>query len=229
MVKERVAIFVATYNQADTFLPKCLEYIKNQTYKNFICVVGDDHSKDKTYKVVEDLNDRRFVYHYNEKKYGQGLGFYNWAVRKYTNRYFCICDGDNYLYPESVEKRLREISKGYSAVYGYGVNVDYSNMDNPVIMYTRERKWDINDYIYGSSYNNYIDGSDIMFRRSSFIKAGGFYEGKEYQDYSVMVRIAITSNNNISYVPQVLAQHNNHSKCVSYSSANTHKAHINIF
>lgn len=48
-----VSINIATYNSAKTLL-KCLDSVKNQTYKNIEIIIMDSYSKDKTLDIAKD-------------------------------------------------------------------------------------------------------------------------------------------------------------------------------
>jgi glycosyltransferase involved in cell wall biosynthesis len=199
-----VLIAVSTYNQAEFFLPTCLKAIQEQTYEDFLCIVGDDQSTDNTKEVVESLNDDRFVYHLTPKKYVLNSYFYNWVAENYDNQYLITCDGDNFLLPTHVEKLVENIGNNV-AVYGYANNLVFADDKRTVTsQYFRGEPWELNRYIYYTSYYNFIDMSDILFDRKAFIECGGYIPGLKYQDYSIMVRLAIMFKNRIGFVPEVL-------------------------
>jgi len=58
---EKIAIIVPIYN-VENYLRECLDSIRNQTYKNFICIMINDGSTDSSKKIAETyLVDERFV------------------------------------------------------------------------------------------------------------------------------------------------------------------------
>jgi len=226
----RVLITVSTFNQADYFLPLCLESIKAQTYKNFICIVGDDRSTDNTEEVVRKFG-KKFIYHRTPRKYVLNSYFYNWCAKNYRNEFFATIDGDNIYLPDHTEKLLEKMHSGdYVAVYGWANNIVYGD-DNRTIKqkYFRGEPWEINRYVYGTSYYNFIDMSDILFRRKYFLGAGGYVEGLGYQDYSIMVRLAIKYNNRIGYVPQVLSLYAKREGAQSVTRDADENAHCRVF
>jgi glycosyltransferase involved in cell wall biosynthesis len=227
----KVLIAVSTFNQADYFLPKCLQTIQKQTYKDFICVVGDDRSTDNTKEVVKSLNDNRFIYHLTPRKYTLNSYFYNWCANHYKNEYYITCDADNFFFPDHIEKLLGGFTKGdYVCVYGYANNAVYGDDKRTVVgQYFRGEPWNINRYIFGTSYNNFIDMSDILFKREYFIGCGGYMEGPGFQDYSIMVRLAIKYNNRIGYVPEVLTLYSILPDSQSRTRDADRLAHMNIF
>jgi len=223
-----VLIAVSTFNQADFFLSNCLKSIQNQTYTDFICIVGDDHSTDNTKQVVENLKDNRFIYHLTPKKYVLNSYFYNWCAKEYDNEFFITCDGDNFLLPNHTERLIASIGDNV-CVYGYANNVVYDDKRNIINQYFRGEPWEINRYIYGTSYYNFIDMSDILFRRKYFLECGGYIEGLKYQDYSIMTRLAIRNDNKIGYVPEVLTLYSVLPNSQSRTTDADLQSHINIF
>lgn len=236
MNNSQVLIAVSTFNQADYFLPKCLEYIKNQTYENFLCVIGDDHSTDNTKEIIQSLNDKRFIYHLTPRKYTLNSYFYNWVAKEYDNEYFITCDGDNLLLPKHTERLVGKMTEWadfidiFVAVYGFAINSVYADDRRTILkQYLRGEPWDINRYIFNTSYNNFIDMSDILFRRKYFLGCGGYIEGIGYQDYSIMVRLAIKYNNRIGYIPEVLTAYSVLPSSQCRTTDADQQSHMNIF
>ena len=58
----KVSIIVPCYN-VEQFLPKCIESLINQTYKNIEIICINDGSKDKTIDILKaySKNDKRLV------------------------------------------------------------------------------------------------------------------------------------------------------------------------
>ena len=56
-----LSIIIPTYNRAH-LIPDTLKSVQNQTYKNFECIVVDDHSQDNTEEIVKAFcdSDERF-------------------------------------------------------------------------------------------------------------------------------------------------------------------------
>jgi len=212
--KTKVAVFISTFNQIDFTLPICLKYIQDQTYKDFICVIGDDQSTDGTQEYCEKFckEDKRFIYHKTPTKYVRNSLFYNWAAKNYETEYIITCDGDNYLCEEALGKRLNAIEEmdGAAAVYSYCLCCTWNKEKTEIIdIYVRGKKWDINSYVHGTCWHNYIDMCDIIFNRQCYLDVGGYMTGgRSYQDYSIMIRLAMKFNNKIFYIPEVLSQYN---------------------
>ena len=55
-----ISIVVPIYN-VENYLRECLDSIKNQTYKNFECIMVNDGSTDSSQQIAEEyLTDSRF-------------------------------------------------------------------------------------------------------------------------------------------------------------------------
>lgn len=60
MGNELISIVVPIYN-VENYLRECLDSIKNQTYKNFECIMVNDGSTDSSQQIAEEyLTDSRF-------------------------------------------------------------------------------------------------------------------------------------------------------------------------
>jgi glycosyltransferase involved in cell wall biosynthesis len=53
----RISVIVPTYNEGRT-IRKCLEALRNQTFKDYEIVVVDGHSKDNTVEVAKKYADK---------------------------------------------------------------------------------------------------------------------------------------------------------------------------
>lgn len=104
---EKVSVIMAVYNCEDT-VADAIESILNQTYKDIELIICDDCSADGTYKVVEGYKAKypdRIVLIQNEenKKLPYSL---NHCLKYATGKYVARMDGDDYSYPERIEKQV---------------------------------------------------------------------------------------------------------------------------
>lgn len=107
--KPLVSIIIPCYNGHNT-LHTCLDSVLNQTYKNLEIITINDGSVDDTEEIILSYKEMfekagiTLVYIYHENK-GLG-GTINTGLKAFTGDYLCWIDCDDFLYPESVEKRL---------------------------------------------------------------------------------------------------------------------------
>ena len=99
MANPLVSINTATYNSAKT-LKKCLESVKNQTYKNIEIVIMDSHSKDATLDIAKEYGARVV--------FAPTLATARKAGADASNgTYIFILDSDQILEPDVIERCVR--------------------------------------------------------------------------------------------------------------------------
>jgi glycosyltransferase involved in cell wall biosynthesis len=114
-----VSIIVTTYNVAD-FLAECIRSIQAQTYQDLEIIIIDDGSSDHSTNIAESIaaTDFRIKSHKNTKNQG-GLYTKLDGIRKASGDYFFICDGDDWISPNLVEKCLTKIQHLDCLIYGF--------------------------------------------------------------------------------------------------------------
>ena len=125
MVSLLFSIIVPVYNVAE-FLPKCLESIKRQSYKNFEVIMVDDGSTDRSGDICNEYanNDTRFkIVH---KKNGGLVSARQTGLQEAKGEYIVCVDSDDWIslnYLSTFEKEIRNnapdiICCGYFIVNG---------------------------------------------------------------------------------------------------------------
>ena len=91
-----ISIVIPCYNM-EKKIEKCIDSIKNQSYKNFEAIFVDDGSTDRTKEVINDniKNDERMKYFYKEN--GGVASSRNYGIKKATGTYICFIDSDDYV------------------------------------------------------------------------------------------------------------------------------------
>jgi glycosyltransferase involved in cell wall biosynthesis len=115
-----IAICLPTFNpDVHRFITQ-VESIKNQTYKNWCCIINDDASSDDKYAEIAAIcggDDRFFVFRNFER-----LGFYR-NFEQCLNRvptsaaFVALSDQDDYWYPDKLEKCIKAFEEGTILVY----------------------------------------------------------------------------------------------------------------
>jgi glycosyltransferase involved in cell wall biosynthesis len=99
-------IFIPTYNRA-YILPKALESIERQTFRDFDVLILDDGSTDNTKEVVQAWSARTGIaaqYHWHENAGTQRT--WNRGAQMARGRFFVYLDSDNMLTPNCLERIL---------------------------------------------------------------------------------------------------------------------------
>ncbi|WP_455537647.1 glycosyltransferase [Terrisporobacter sp.] len=111
-----VSIIIPVYN-AEKFIAKCLDSIKNQTYKNLEIILINDGSTDNSGEICEEYcksDDRFKVIH---KKNGGVSSARNLGLSKVSGDYICFIDPDDWIEADMIE-HLYELTQKYNCDMG---------------------------------------------------------------------------------------------------------------
>ena len=99
----KFSIIVPVYN-VEKYIDKCLNSVKNQTYKNFEVLVVNDGSPDDSDVIIKKYlkMDKRFKYF--EKVNGGLSDARNYGVKHAKGEYLIFVDSDDYIDVELLEK-----------------------------------------------------------------------------------------------------------------------------
>lgn len=115
IIKVKLIILTTLYN-CESYIEKCIQSLKDQTFKDFTCYLTDDLSTDSTVEVVKKLisDDQRFILIQNKEKLFQP-GNYDQVIRNNNlidNNEICVeVDGDDWLPDVNVLKRVNDLYK----------------------------------------------------------------------------------------------------------------------
>ena len=97
-----VSVIIPTKN-SEKFLEKCLDSIKNQTYKNIELIVVDNNSTDKTKEIAKKFTDK--VFNKGPERSTQR----NFGVNQSNGEYVVIIDSDMALSDKVIESCVEKI------------------------------------------------------------------------------------------------------------------------
>lgn len=96
-----ITVFTPTYNRAH-LLPRLLESLVKQTYRDFEWIIVDDGSSDNTAEVVNDWSADFPIRYYRKENGGKHTAI-NLGVKKSKGELFLILDSDDSLPKDSLE------------------------------------------------------------------------------------------------------------------------------
>ena len=108
--QELISIIVPVYNIMDC-LPRCVDSIRSQTYRNLEILLVDDGSDDGTEQLVDRLaetDDRIRVFH---KPNGGSSSARNFGIRNAKGRYIGFVDSDDFIEPGMYERLMESIRR----------------------------------------------------------------------------------------------------------------------
>lgn len=119
MKDEKVSIIVPIYN-ASRFLPKCLESICNQSYRNLELILVDDGSKDNSLEICKTFSDKyTFIKVISQVNKGVSTAR-NVGIQASTGDFITFVDSDDWLEIDAIEKVMQFIQKYQGDVVVYG-------------------------------------------------------------------------------------------------------------
>lgn len=108
----KVSVVIPCYN-ASAYLPKCLEALESQTFKDFDVYLVNDCSTDNTEEVIQSYKEKgsvKIYYLLNERNLGPAFSR-NSAIKSSDSEYICFCDSDDWYEPDFIESMVVEASK----------------------------------------------------------------------------------------------------------------------
>jgi glycosyltransferase involved in cell wall biosynthesis len=163
-----VSIIIPTYNSEKT-LVKCLESIKNQTYKNIEVIVVDKNSRDKTVEIAKNYDAR--VFQLNAER----AEAKNFGLKKAAGKYVCFIDSDMELTKNLIEECVNIIERDEKIG---GIIIPERSVGNS--FWVRVRDFE----------RSFYAGTEIesarFFRKDLADKAGGFDEDTIFFEESTL-------------------------------------------
>lgn len=173
-----ISVCIATYN-GELYIQNQLDSILQQLSKGDEIIISDDHSTDRTIKLIQDYNDERIRIFINKKK-GYTSNFIN-ALSKSIGDYIFIADQDDVWLPEKVEITLEFlINKNVDLVISDCTVVDKNlKIIHKSFFDTRGSKFGLFQTIKKSGYL----GCCMAFKRCVYTRSVPFPTNYKYMPY----------------------------------------------
>jgi glycosyltransferase involved in cell wall biosynthesis len=170
-----VSIIIPTYNSEKT-ISRCLESIKNQSYKNIEVIVVDKFSKDRTVEIAKRFGAQVFL------KGPERSSQVNFGVKKARGKYIYRVDSDFVLEPTVVEEAVRKCeNENYDAI------CIHNTSDPTISFWSKIRKFERDFYKYDE-----LNVAARFFRKEVFEAIGGYNEsliaGEDYDLHNRLLK-----------------------------------------
>jgi glycosyltransferase involved in cell wall biosynthesis len=161
-----VCICMTTYNPPMYLFRRQIESIKNQSHRNWFCILCDDCSDPEKFAAIKDVvgNDERFAIFRNERN----LGFYYNFERALTLvpkeiSYVALCDQDDFWHEDKLATLVEAMDGGAMLAYS-DMNIVDSEGNTLSNTYWTSR---LNNYTDLTSLliANTVTGAASIFRR----------------------------------------------------------------
>jgi len=157
----KVSIVIANYNNAQ-FIEKCVNSIKNQTYKNYEIIFFDDNSKDDSLKIIKQFKKIKIIENKSQTKFGslnQINAFYK-SIKKSKGKIIFFLDSDDYFH----KKKLEEMVKIFKNKKNIDIICDYP------VLHTKNKFIKLKKKISNFNYWGYIHPTSTIAVRKKFIE-----------------------------------------------------------
>ncbi len=168
--KALLTVFVLSSNRC-VYLKPAIQSILDQSFKDFVLVVLDNHSKDGTKEMVSTFEDDRVVFISRESKPGDWN--FQYAMEIANTKYYAAIHDDDIYEPEYLKMCIDELeNNGYYIVSVRNKRIDgKGNITGESAKKGKKTVWQGDEY-FRSYFSPEIDG--IMFPsiiyRTEFIK-----------------------------------------------------------
>lgn len=179
----KVGIIITHYNYSQ-FVEKAIDSILSQTYKNYECIVVDDHShaqhREKLAEIVSRKNGKINVI-LNQYNKGQLLSFYE-GIAEIDAEFYCLLDPDDQYLPTFIEELVhihlnpylyvpmvccnQKIYRGEQQIGGTLLrNKNGQSLKN--ITFSNSIIYQIQHYVGPDIYWPWTSASSMMFRKDA--------------------------------------------------------------
>ena len=156
-----ISIIIPTFNRAE-LLRETLDSIVNQSYKNWECLVIDDHSTDHTLETIQafELLDSRFKSLKNINKKG-APGARNTGIKHAIGEYIYFFDSDNLMLPNTLGELLKAFEEK-----DVDISVCHATVVDDLLQPIGKFAWNC----YGNIHNQLINGETYVDYNIALIK-----------------------------------------------------------
>ena len=193
----RFSIIIPVYN-VEKYLGKCLESIKNQTYKDYEVIIVNDGTKDNSMDIAKKY-DFKII---NQKNQGLSAAR-NTGVKNATGDYLLFVDSDDYL-EKDLLKELNKSLKNNPDLVRFQIKEVYE--DGKEINYPEEEfqnKSGLEAFSIISKYHFVENAWAYLYKKSFYDKNKfKFMEGTIHEDFGIVPLIIMKADkvNSINYL-----------------------------
>jgi glycosyltransferase involved in cell wall biosynthesis len=116
---DKISIVIPVYN-VEPYLPKCLDSIVGQTYKDLEIICVDDETPDNSVQIIKDYADKDSRIKLISQK-NQGLsGARNTGIDAASGKYIVFVDSDDWIEPETCSTAVEQLEKNNADICMWG-------------------------------------------------------------------------------------------------------------
>ena len=217
------SIVVITYNRAD-LLPRCIDSVINQTFKDWELIIVDNYSEDESKTLVESYmkKDSRILFKQVHNNNVLAVSR-NEGIRMARGTYICTLDSDDWFTNNKLQVAYDECNKEpYDVLYS---KFQLMTSDGPGKVYGKSLTW-ANPFLELLINSNTICNTTTIIKKEAWEDVGLLSENPELsavEDIDGLLKLASTGHsfhfidemlgyywigNNMSYSPKQVTRVN---------------------
>lgn len=199
-VQPLISVIATCYNH-EKFVVKCLDSIKNQTYRNYELIIIDAKSSDKSLEIIEswlDTSELEFTFLKQPKTYGICKNI-NDGLKIARGQFVQVIATDDYLdknkFKNYLEKFLlfesqnKDVALIFSAIGKINEAGDVFEYKDSILPFDRT-----NSFFESLTENNFIYAPSVMMSKRHIEQIGGYDESLHYNDWDMWLRLSLNSD-----------------------------------
>ena len=216
----KVCILLATFNRAH-LIEETLDSIKDQSYKNWECIIIDDHSTDRTAVIVEQYlkEDSRFSYFLKSKQYSRGLsGSRNQGLhiaRKKETEFIQFFDDDDLMHRKKLELQINQLARNPDCDFSIAGTKNFRKIEE--LKEEDEKDLELKKLTLGEAYltgNIQFVAQSLLFRIRFFKEE--FDEELFYaEEWGLFSKLLLKYNPKFGVIKRVLFYRRKHQEAVT--------------
>jgi len=220
MTEPLVSIFLPTYNQEE-FIAESIESALNQSYDNIEIVIGDDHSQDSTWEIVQRYSQeypQQIVAFRNDENLGI-TGNCNQVLKRCSGKYIAFHAGDDILLEEKVASQVAVLEQAASNVLCYHDVEVFNSETDETIRYWNSGEDGVNP-VTGDSERvarqlikrgtEFMAAQGVMVERAKIPETGFDSRVPVTSDWLLWVEICANTHGRVRYVDSPLTRYRKH-------------------
>ena len=178
----KISVIVPVYN-AEKYLPRCLDSIINQTFKDIEIIVVNDESTDNSLSVCKEYEQKDSRIKLIDKKNGGLAAARNTGLKNSTGEFISFIDDDDWVEVDFLEKL-------HSAIVEYDCDISFcevvrkNDKKHKIRLHLKsvEVAENTDEKLKLARYNSHRGVWNKLYRRTLFDNGLDFLEGKDYED-----------------------------------------------
>lgn len=190
-MSDLISIIIPAYNHAH-FLPRAINSVKAQTYRNWEVIIVDNNSTDNTDEVLSlFVNQRIKTYKINND--GIIARSRNLGIERANGKYIAFLDSDDWWAPKKLEKSMAQLLLGADLVFHGLYMVENNKFFSFPFRRVTSRNLKKNVFDDLIKQGNGIPNSSVVTKTEILKKIGLLNESKDFigwEDYDLWLRLA---------------------------------------